>query len=48
MVFIDLVWLYDRVHRQEIWRCIRETGVPEKYVIIVQDIYDQKPPNLTH
>ena len=37
MVFIDLEKAYDRVPRQEVWRCMREKGVPEKYVMIVQD-----------
>ena len=41
MVFIDLEKAYDRVPRQEVWRCIREKGVPEKYVRIVQDIYKE-------
>ena len=40
MVFIDLEKAYDRVPRQEIWRCTREKGVPEKYVMIVQDMYE--------
>ena len=35
MVFIDLEKAYDRVPRQEVWRCMREKGVPEKYVMIV-------------
>ena len=39
MVFIDLEKAYDRVPRQEVWRCMREKGVPEKYVMIVQDMY---------
>ena len=38
MVFIDLEKAYDRVSRQEVWRCMREKGVPEKYVMIVQDM----------
>ena len=40
MVFIDLDMAYDRVPRQEVWRCMRENGVPEKYVMIVQDMYE--------
>ena len=39
MVFIDLEKAYDRVSRQEVLRCMSETGVPEKYVMIVQDMY---------
>ena len=38
MVFIDLEKAYDRMPRQEVWRCMREKGVPEKYVMIVQDM----------
>ena len=38
MVFIDLEKAYDRVPRQEVWRCMREKGVPEKYVMIVHDV----------
>ena len=39
VVFVDLEKAYDRVPRQEIWRCMREKGVPEKYVKIIQDMY---------
>ena len=38
MVFIELGNAYDRVPRQEVWRCMREKGVPEKDVMIVQDM----------
>ena len=38
MVFIDLDKAYDRVPRQ-VWRCMREKEVPEKYVRIVRHIY---------
>ena len=41
MIFIDLEKAYDRVPRQEVWRCMREKGVPEKYVRTVQDIYKE-------
>ena len=43
MVFIDLEKAYDRVPRQEVWICTREKGVPEKYVMIVQDMYGHNP-----
>ena len=40
MVFNDLEKVYDIVPRQEAWRCMREKGVPENYVMIVQDTYE--------
>ena len=40
MVVIDVEEAYDRVPRQEVWRCMREKGVPERYVVIVQDMYE--------
>ena len=40
MIFIDLETAYDRVPCQTVWRCIREKGVSEKYVRIVQDMYE--------
>ena len=46
MVFIDLEKAYDRVPRQEVWRCMREKGVPEKYVRIVQDMYERAEANV--
>ena len=39
MAFIDLEKAYDRVPRQEIWRCLRERGVAEEYVRIIRELY---------
>ena len=35
MVFIDL----EKVPWQEVWRCLREQGVPEKYARLVKDTW---------
>ena len=40
MVCIYLKKAYYGVPRQEVWICMREKGVPEKYVMIVQDMYE--------
>ena len=37
---IDLEKAYDRVPLQGDWICMREKGVPEKYVMIVQYMYE--------
>ena len=39
-VFVDLEKAYDKVPREEVWYCMRKSGLAEKYVRIVQDIYD--------
>lgn len=31
---------YDRVPREELWYCMRTSGVAEKYVRVVQDMYE--------
>ena len=36
---MDIEKAYDRVPREEIWRCTRERNVPEKYVKLIQDMY---------
>ena len=40
LVFIDLEKVYDMVPRQEVWRCSREQGVPEKCVRLVKHTYE--------
>ena len=39
-VFIDLEKAYDRVPREELWECMRQAGVPECYVMSIQDMYE--------
>ena len=41
MMMIDLEKAYGRVPCQEVWRCMSEKGVPEKCVMIVQDMYER-------
>ncbi|KAK3532715.1 hypothetical protein QTP86_028084, partial [Hemibagrus guttatus] len=40
-VFVDLEKAYDRVPREELWYCMRTSGVAEKYVRVVQDMYER-------
>ncbi|KAK3526744.1 hypothetical protein QTP70_032114, partial [Hemibagrus guttatus] len=40
-VFVDLEKVYDRVLREELWYCMRKSGVAEKYVRVVQDMYER-------
>ncbi|KAK3511407.1 hypothetical protein QTP70_007333 [Hemibagrus guttatus] len=38
---VDLEKAYDRVPRAELWYCMRTSGVAEKYVRVVQDMYER-------
>ena len=37
-VFVGLEKAYDRVAREELWYCMRKSGIVEKYVQLVQDM----------
>ncbi|KAK3519546.1 hypothetical protein QTP86_009603, partial [Hemibagrus guttatus] len=40
-VLKNLEKVYDRVPREELWYCMRKSGVAEKYVRVVQDMYER-------
>ena len=40
-VFVDLKKAYDRVPREELWYCMRKSGIVEKYVQLVQGMYEE-------
>ena len=39
-IFVDLEKDYDRVAREELWYCMRKSRIVEKYVRLVQDMYE--------
>ena len=39
-VFVDMERAYDKVPREEVWYCMIKSGLAEKYVRIVQYMYD--------
>ncbi|KAK3522519.1 hypothetical protein QTP86_017665 [Hemibagrus guttatus] len=40
-VLENLEKAYDRLPREELWYCMRKSGVAEKYVRVVQDMYER-------
>ena len=40
-IFVDLDKAYDRVPREEVWYCMRKSGIVEKYVQVVQDMHEE-------
>ena len=40
-VFVNLEKAYDRVLWKELWYCMRKSGMAEKYVRLVQDMYKE-------
>ncbi|KAK3537618.1 hypothetical protein QTP70_017011 [Hemibagrus guttatus] len=41
MIEVNLEKAYDRVPREELWYCMRKSGVAEKYVRVVQNMYER-------
>lgn len=39
-VFVDLKKVFDRVLREVLRYCMRKSEVPEKYVRVLQDMYE--------
>ena len=39
-VFVDLEKAYGRIQQEELWYCMRKSGIVEKYVRLVQDMYE--------
>ena len=40
-VFVDLKKAYDKVLREELWYCMRKSRIVEKYVQLLQDMYER-------
>ena len=39
-VFVNLEKAHDKVPREEMWYCMKKSGIVEKYVQLVQDMYE--------
>ena len=46
MIFIDLEKAYDKVPREVLWWAITKKGIPQKYINILQDMYQQTKTNI--
>ena len=40
-VFLDVEKSYERVPREDLWYCMRKSGIAEKYVRLVEDMYEE-------
>ena len=40
VVDIAIIFCYDRVPQEELWYCMRKSGIVEKYVQLVQDMHE--------
>ena len=40
-VWVDLEKAYNRVPQEELWYCMRKSGIVEKYVQLVQNMYEE-------
>ena len=40
-VFVDLEKAYDSISPEELWYCMKKSGIAKKYVRLVQDMYEE-------
>ena len=43
-MFLEVEKAYDKVPRDEVWYCMIKSGLTDKYVRIVQDMYGDSTP----
>ena len=41
-LFVDLKKAYDWVPREELWYCMKKSGIAEMYVQLVHDMYEER------